>query len=224
MDNKKTEENNFQNQIKKLYKDKQTKILKKQEHLDLDSDKSNLIPKENKIAKKIRLSNEVNNDDKRKSRKKSSGKIRKTKKPTSTSDIFPKCIKKRESTSFIEQIEKLEKAKGISNSKNLKTSFKFTPTNKTICISKIPANDTLVNSISKSNSYQFKSQGVKTPFKISKTVTSKTSSNGILNKPKNKVKELIEQFGDKFKKATSNITSNKVKLKLIFYHYDATFD
>ncbi|RNA15555.1 hypothetical protein BpHYR1_033472, partial [Brachionus plicatilis] len=206
---KKQEEVNFHNQIKKLYKEKQTKLLKKQQNFD--SDKLNLIPEEKKNPKKIRLSDEIDSNSKIKGRKKSSEKTRKSKMHILKSNVA-KSVKKEEPTSFIDQIEKIDKAKGITTSKNLKTSFKFTPSNKTICISKIPNNDTSASAVKKtnsnlSNSYQFKPPVAKNPTKVPKTITSKAGFNGLLSKPKNKVKEMIEKF--------SNITKSKKKLSPI---------
>lgn len=212
---KKKQEINFQDEIKKIYKERPAKILYKPKNFIFESDKSNLIPEERKIVKKIRLSNEQNRTDSnvKRSRKKSNEKIRKIKIPILHSK-FSKTLQKEQSISFLEQIEKIDMKKEISNTNNLKASFRFTPTNKTICISKIPTNNLSIKKSNShlSNSYQFKPLIAKTSQKVTKATTLKTASNRILEKPKNKVKELIEQFGDKFKKATSNIDQNKVKL------------
>ena len=179
-----------------------------------------MIREERKIVKKIRLSNEIDLSIKRKSQKKSYEKIRKTKTPTLRTK-FSKPSEKEQSTSFLDQLERIDRKKGISTKNNLKASFKFTPSNKTICISKIPGNDVSVKKTNShlSNSYQFKPLIVKTPQKVTKITNFKAASNKILEKPKNKVKELIEQFGEKFKKATSNITQNKVKNTAYIYKF-----
>ncbi|CAF0748831.1 unnamed protein product [Brachionus calyciflorus] len=203
---------NLQNQIKKILKEKQSKLLQRQEAVVSDCDKINLLS----TSKKIRLSEEADekksSENLRKSRKKSNSKIKKIKKST----LHPKTpVNKEETVSFIEQIEKLDKAKGLANSKNLKTSFKFTPTNKTICISKIPANTTVKKAntiLSTSHQLNPKIENSKTPVKLAKTNSNRIA---ILDRPKNKVKELIEQFGDKVKRAASKITKNSKKFSPI---------
>lgn len=165
-----------------------------------------------KKTKKIRLSEEIElkNTSLRKLRKKSTTKTNKVKKLSLIKKVDD-LDKKDEPVSFIEQIEKLDKANGIISSKNLKTSFKFTPNNKTICISKIATkNNTITNSVKKINTQQAFNE----PKKVAESslVASKTGSTGLFTRPKNKVKELIEQFGDKFKKAANNLTNKSVAI------------